>query len=467
MDSSDVELQKFNRTNLFKAIRQVINIDDKILRQDIKQYIWPRLDFMHGQRQEERFFLFEEDYVETEWKDMISVHYINTSYHVQNTVMRVHIFLDKKISNLSYCGFFTLRKIDEARIMLSFIYPDWEKVKYEGASLYVMTYAKKVHIQGRELLIHTYPLFVQDNITVACAQADIISMTKYLHNKFDSNMLRIKNLESAYSTKKTKMFPATGLNPPQMLEVFASCNIPVNYLAINEQGNAESEEYANLYRCYVDYSIESAIPVLIGGIIKDDKGRSSRHVVQVIGHTKQEREKYVVYDDSGCLIRAATKSDGFVSVMDWKLLYEHLSNGDSFLIYPIHEKVYLTYDNMRELLKLRYKSASQLCKLEQNQKFFIDRTRYLLADNRMIKTFLREKLSDTTLLAYEKKQIERILQMNMAHYVWYCEVPLEDRSGFLLSIADPTYGKDTTKDIFYCEVLFTANRLSLLSYNGY
>ena len=242
MEKENSGLQKFNRTNLFKAIKTVMNIDATILRQELKQFIWPRLDFLHGKRQERRFFLFEEDYVETEWKDMISVHYINTSYHVQNTVMRVHIFLNNEISDGSYGGFFTLRKINEARIMLSFIYPNWTNVVYNNVSLYVMTYAKQVHIQGKELRMRTYPLFVQDNITVACAQADIISMTKYLHNKFDSNMLRIKTLESAYSIKKTKMFPTTGLNPIQMLQVFSSCDISVNYLTI--KGNDTQERIA-------------------------------------------------------------------------------------------------------------------------------------------------------------------------------------------------------------------------------
>lgn len=291
MENENNGLQKFNRTNLFKAIKTVMNIDATILRQELKQFIWPRLDFLHGKRQERRFFLFEEDYVETEWKDMISVHYINTSYHVQNTVMRIHIFLNNEISNGSYGGFFTLRKINEARIMLSFIYPNWKNVVYNNVSLYVMTYAKKVHIQGKELQMYTYPLFVQDNITVACAQADIISMTKYLHNKFDSNMLRIKTLESAYSIKKTKMFPTTGLNPIQMLQVFSSCDISVNYLTI--KGN-DTEERIALYRNYVDYSVESAIPVLIGGQIRNKEGYYSKHVVQIIGHTKQYRDKYVV-----------------------------------------------------------------------------------------------------------------------------------------------------------------------------
>lgn len=459
MENENNGLQKFNRTNLFKAIKTVMNIDATILRQELKQFIWPRLDFLHGKRQERRFFLFEEDYVETEWKDMISVHYINTSYHVQNTVMRIHIFLNNEISNGSYGGFFTLRKINEARIMLSFIYPNWKNVVYNNVSLYVMTYAKKVHIQGKELQMYTYPLFVQDNITVACAQADIISMTKYLHNKFDSNMLRIKTLESAYSIKKTKMFPTTGLNPIQMLQVFSSCDISVNYLTI--KGN-DTEERIALYRNYVDYSVESAIPVLIGGQIRNKEGYYSKHVVQIIGHTKQYRDKYVVYDDSGFLIRSATASDGFVKVMDWDELYASISNGDSFLISPIHEKVYLTYDNIRMLLKLRYESMERLQTFEKDKKSFFERTRYLLADNRSVKKFLKKQLDKPSLLEPEIQQIQNILSVNMAHYVWYCEVPLQD--GFLLFIADPTYGKDTTKNIFYCEALFCDEQLSLLSF---
>lgn len=459
MENENNGLQKFNRTNLFKAIKTVMNIDATILRQELKQFIWPRLDFLHGKRQERRFFLFEEDYVETEWKDMISVHYINTSYHVQNTVMRIHIFLNNEISNGSYGGFFTLRKINEARIMLSFIYPNWKNVVYNNVSLYVMTYAKKVHIQGKELQMYTYPLFVQDNITVACAQADIISMTKYLHNKFDSNMLRIKTLESAYSIKKTKMFPTTGLNPIQMLQVFSSCDISVNYLTI--KGN-DTEERIALYRNYVDYSVESAIPVLIGGQIRNKEGYYSKHVVQIIGHTKQYRDKYVVYDDSGFLIRSATASDGFVKVMDWDELYASISNGDSFLISPIHEKVYLTYDNIRMLLKLRYESMERLQTFEKDKKSFFERTRYLLADNRSVKKFLKKQLDKPSLLEPEIQQIQNILSVNMAHYVWYCEVPLQD--GFLLFIADPTYGKDTTQNIFYCEALFCDEQLSLLSF---
>lgn len=462
MKNQNGRLQKFNRTNLFNTIRSMVDIDNSILRNDLKQYIWPRLDFLHGRRRDERYFLFEEDYVETEWKDMISVHYINTSYHFKNTVMRVHVFLNNEISNSSYGGFFTLRRINEVQIMLSFIYPNWSNVVYDNNLLYVMSYTKKVHIQGKELIMQTYPLFVQDNITVACAQADIISMTKYLHNKFDFNLLRIKTLESAYSVKKTKMFPTNGLNPIQMLQVFSFCNIPINYLTIMR--NVETNN-AGLYKEYVDYSIESAIPVLIGGQIKNKKGYYSKHVVQIIGHTKKSRDQYVVYDDSGFLFRNVTESDGFVKVMDWNMLYDIISHEDSFLLSPIHEKVYLTYDNIKELLRLRYQSIESLTKLESNKYSFLSKTRFLLADNRTVKNFLRKQLNNSSLLEKEIQQINKILKQNMAHYVWYCEVPLQ--SGYLLFIADPTYGKNTTHNIFYCEALYCDEQLSLLSFKTY
>lgn len=45
MKDQNGRLQKFNRTNLFNTIRAMVDIDNSILRNDLKQYIWPRLDF--------------------------------------------------------------------------------------------------------------------------------------------------------------------------------------------------------------------------------------------------------------------------------------------------------------------------------------------------------------------------------------------------------------------------------------
>lgn len=460
MNTYDYGLQAFRTENLVKELNKILQIDGNILSEEINEYIWPRLDFLKGKSGSSRYFLIEESYVETEWKDMISVHYINTSYLFSNTVMRVHIFMRKEVSNEAYMGFFTLRKIDEVRIMLSFIYPNWERIAYQRKHLYVMTYLKKVHIQGIELIMHTYPLFVQDNLTIACAQADIISMTKYLHYKFDTNALRINDFIAALSKKKTKLFPTNGMTLSEIMEVFNDCHIQIQYLMID----GERQRYMEMYRAYVDYSIESGIPVLVGGAIEDKEGRLNKHVIQIIGHTKQDRKKYVIYDDSGYFIEAVYNTKGFVKVTNWEKLYKAFEKETSFLIYPIHEKVYLLYDDIKEMFTARYNTFTELNMLMKNKLAFFNSTRYLLVDNRAIKKFLREKLFDKDTLEIEKIQIKELLKRNMSHYIWYCEVPLST-GGYLIFLADTVFSKMSTKDIFFVDALYSNTQLSLLSYS--
>ena len=105
-----------------------------------------------------------------------------------------------------------------------------------------------------------------------------------------------------------------------------------------------------------------------------------------------------------------------------------------------------------------------LLALEKRKESFLDKTRYLLADNRSVKSFLKEQLDKKPLLEAEVQKIKHILSVNMTHYVWYCEVPLQN--GFLVFIADPTYRRDTTQNVFYCEALFCDEHLSLLSFES-
>ena len=273
MSNTSENFIKLNRTNLVNAIYRVFPIEKTRLRKGVKENIWPRLDFMHGRRNSgDRYFIFEEDYIETEWKDMISIHYINTSYHVQNTVMRIHIFSNNEISETSYIGFFTLRKIDEPRFMLSYIYPNWTNIYCNSKRFHVMKYRKAIHIAGHELTLYTYPLFVQDNITVACAQASMVSMTQYLHNKFDYSKVRIKELGNAFITGKTKLFPSAGLLPTQMIEIFNYYDISVGFKVFKceEENHNEYDMEYEKYRQYIDYSVESGMPVILGITIEDN-----------------------------------------------------------------------------------------------------------------------------------------------------------------------------------------------------
>lgn len=464
MTKTNDKLPKFNRTNLVEAIYRVIPVEKMNLRNEVRDFIWPRLDFLHGKsNRADRYFVFEESYVETEWKDMISIHYINTSYKVQNTVMRIHVFLKPEISDDSYAGFFTLRKIDEARIMLSFIYPNWSKLYYNSQPLCVMTYKKKIHIMGKEIEFYTYPLFVQDNITVACAQVSMISMAQYLHHKFDYRKIRILELNMAFSMGKTKLFPTSGLGPTQMIEIFNFYNIPVAYQAFVAPSEYNIDEKYEKYRNYIDYTVESGMPVMLGICVEEKSGTLQRHVVQIIGHTQQDRESYIVYDDSGYFLRTFDIS-GFVCSVKWTTLKKYIKSEKSFIIYPIHEKIYILYDDFKAIFHHMYSRVSLLAQMEEDKQSFTSRARFLLADNRDVKHFLMTSVMENEAIAdIGKDEVEKILLESMPHYVWYCEIPLD--SGYFIYIANPTYWKLTTKNIFYNQTpIYSDRQFGLLNY---
>lgn len=418
MESTKEALRKFDISTLVDAVAEIILLDKSQLTVEVERYIWPRLDFMHGESSTgKRYFILEESYVETEWKDMISVHYINTSYEVKNTVIRVHVFLGKEMLQQAYGGFFTLRKIDEPGIMLSYIYPNWSVLYSNGSLLNVMTYKKKVHILGNEFTYSTYPLFVQDNNTIACAEASMISMSQYLHHKFDYNKIRILDLGKAYSSGKTKLYPASGL------------------------------------------------PVILGLSVPEKGKKDKLHIVQVIGHTKQDRMHYVIYDDSGFFLKNGLNYNGFVLGVGWEELKKFIKTKNSFLIYPIHEKVYIPY----ETFKSRFRDTFNSLKRMERENINLENVRYLLADNREVKKFLREDVEKGSLTeAIVLEEEKRLLETDMPHYLWVCEIPVKnvsEETEYLFFFANPTYSRVTMKNIFINKIpVLHKEQFGLLSY---
>ena len=125
--------------------------------------------------------------------------------------------------------------INEIQIMLSYIYPNWKYITYDNNAINVMTYRKKVHINGYEIVFHTYPLFVQDNAAIACAEACLVSMSKYMHSRYDYSQIYVRNINASHHTHKNKVYPSQGLRPTQMLEVLYSHNIQCEYEVYYEQ----------------------------------------------------------------------------------------------------------------------------------------------------------------------------------------------------------------------------------------
>lgn len=450
--------QSFNTENLSNAICEVTGGLYEQTKQDVERYVKPRLDFMYEENSG-IYFIFEDKYVETEWKDMISVHYINTSYEVKASVMRVHLFQDKSIHLDSYLGCFTLRTIDDVRFMLSYIYPNWKRMMFRDKSdAYVMTYKKKVHIRGKEIEFFTYPLFVQDNAVIKCAQADMIAMSCYLHAKYDYSKIRILNLNESSISRSAKVFPSKGLTPPQMLEVF-------RYFDISAECRICYKEADELKK-YIDSCVESAIPVLLGLSIEDkEKKTVNKHVVQIIGHSLQQdkEKKYIVYDDSGYYFRNVL-SDGFVKAVSWEELCKKISPSKSFVMYPIHEKIYMLYDDIEEVFDDMFQKLELQAMMEELNDKIVGR-RILIVDNRRLKEFLEMEIVLDNAFADDDEQqesIEEVKRMSLPHYLWYCEYQTAKRN--LLFFANPTYNNKTTKDVIINKKpIISKNVLGLLS----
>ena len=453
---------KLNSINIFNIISDVIEgFDKEKACVEINKYIIARLRLFKGlNTRHALFFVAEKEYIETEWKDMVSMHYINTSYSFKNMVMRFHLFADKKVCQDSYLGFFTLRSIDEIRIMLSMIYPNWINIGLKQET-YVMTYRKKIHLNGITLEIDTYPLFVQDLVVTKCAHATILSVTKYLREKHGLKKVKLSDIINSYTYSRVKTFPASGLSCQQMLEVFDRNSIPITCEELTldfsnepvEEDEIALDKLKEKLKPSIDSWIESAIPVILGISFKENERDKElvHHVVQIIGHTIEDKRKYVLYDDSGVLGEILFGHRDFAIIVSWKQLKQVLKYGD-YVIFPQHEKVYIGYERMLEYL-CDYQEELK-GNAEYKQRFGMlgeipfEDARCLLVDNVDVKSFLyAEKNKNILLKNYVNNAIDTIIKKNLPHYLWYCEVKLADDM-FLVFLANPTYNMQTTKNIF-------------------
>lgn len=453
--------KEFNATNLNDDIKEVVDLNDEEvpLEVQLKKYLLPRLNIFCND--ETIYYIFENEYIETEWKDMISVHYINTSYQTRRTVMRVHLFRKPELEEKVYLGFITLRSINDVELMLSYIYPNWKNMlKNLKENCYFITYKKRVHICGRELNIYTYPLYVQDSAVTSCSHASMISMSKYLEGKYNYNNIRIFDINNSYTYGRKKIYPTLGLDPLQMLEILDTNGISVDY-------KLYSDKMQRAVRAHIDFCIESAMPVLLGIHIVGKEG-VAEHVVQIIGHTiRSDGERdYIIYDDSGYFIAQKNHDDNpvapFIDIVTWDEIKDLLKEGEEhecgFIMYPMHEKIYILYD---ELIKRHF---DPLMKRINKVKGNVMNVRVLIVDNNLVKKYLNDLLlkdqsydgstEDEKYEADMELEIERLLKQNLPHYVWVFEVSLENGKKNLI-LADPTLNSATRKSILLSSETFT------------
>lgn len=441
-----MKMRIFNLNNFADEIKKALGTEQskEDVKSDVQNYIFPRIEMFKDRA---GYFMIEQEYVESEWKDMISVHYINTSYHVKNSVMRVHLFLGNKIEQHSYLGFFTLRNIDEIRYMLSYIYPNWKNLNLE-CNTYIMTYQKVVHILGREIYYSTYPLLVQDNMVISCAQAAILSFANYLHNRYDFSKLKLAEINTDYFYARKRAFPSKGLDALQMLEILSNNHIGVDYNAVWSKG--QSNNYKQI-QGYIECSLESALPVLLG-VVFEDSETVIRHVVQIVGHVGEGKgKKYIILDDSGKLILKLTKKHGFCAIVSWEDITGVMRGESNFIIYPMFERVYILYDDVKKIYD-DLEKHDQFKKIFQEINIQKEDSRIFLADNFIIKKYLAEGSGIGIGIGIEA---------NLPHYMWCIELKVEERL-YLYFILDPTLHADTTQSVV--RYVFLSNeRIAMLT----
>lgn len=425
---------------------------DELFKTNLQEKIINRIEFLYDKS---NCFVIEDNYIEREWKAMISKHYINSAYSttLKQSAIRIHFLRDNNFKPENYLGFITLRPLEELDISLSFVYLNWNHSMFEGQETRVMTYKKEIHCMGENVIIETYPFFAQDTIVTCCADANIIMLKKYFSNKYKLYLNWQNDVFSSKVIKKHNL-PKTidSLAFPNML---SESEIPFRVKPFNKSklDKVDSKKIEDEILAY----IESGLPVVLTG---------DRHVIQLIGHTRlddSQEIKFIVYDDSGYLEKIVCEENKrhiiyLVSVSDLVKYFNSEKRKGFNLFFLEHERVYIGYEKYAYFLKEyliqqsnrdtdkksvisqifdEYEDPENKCngqnvkikEYKQNVKI-----RTLLADNSEVKKFFNDNKTNQEL---QNAVIAEFVKKALPHYLWYTEITTEENSTFCLC-ADPT-----------------------------
>ncbi len=439
MISSELHLTKFNIENLAGCIKRFLSVDysNKSIMKLVNENVIPRIEVFLGQA---KYFYFEDNYIESAWKEMVSLHYVNTSYKIKQYVARIHLFTADTIESDKYLGYFNIRPIDEFRILLSYIVPNWKVLllPQNKKHAYVMAYEDEVHIHGITLNISTFRFFAQDSVVASCVHANILMISRYLNKVFGYKGIRLRDIDSGYSFLKTKCFPTKGLLSQQIIEIFNNNHIPVKLYYYSDE--EDKSDFDGIIRTYV----ESGIPVIL--CIEE-------HAILLVGHLLDDNGnyEYLIFDDSAAIVEEIHKeSQSFISDISWEQIRDKLTQWD-FIVVPEHERVYMNYGHINELI-INYMENWDFLR-----DFEIDgeapqsySTRIILVDNSYLKGFLLNNAYRINNKAY-MKEYNDFLNNNSPHYIWYYEIVAKWKNDEMIAaiLADPTYNIKTLNNIFF------------------
>ena len=381
-----------------------------------------------------KYMVFEENYIDPTWKEMISQHYVNTSYRFSSKGLRIHFFKEAQVESNNYLGYITLRIINEPCIILSSVMPNWDVLDFKtyiqkhvpsGSTycehdLHIMKAKKEVHMFGEELVIRTFPFLTQDSVVIWCAQAAILMSSLYLNKKYRYKKLSIRDTIHKYNIKQ---YPNRGLRNYEIEEIFIKNDIPCLVVVSN---NAKLDEIERLVIAYLN----SNMPCLI-----TTKG----HIMTVIGYIEKDgNRELIIYDDSShftsTYYEGSSCLGNFVANIRLDRLMELLRDEeDETLTVFIHEneKTYINFSKYYDHLSLFFTIDDNRCK-------------HFLIESYKLKKYLKKKLEDNLLANDSKSQVQGFISEDngkLPIFVWCTEVYHDEKVREMI-VADSTKHPD-------------------------
>lgn len=392
----------------------------KYARNLINEKIWMLL-------KQSKYYILEEEYVELEWKEMISFHYVNTTYNFENTVCRIHLFTDNKNIESDYLGFFTLRKIDEPTILFSKMYPNWKNLSVDNTRInnaHITAVEKVVHIFDNEIKIMTTPYFVQDGVVTCCAHSTILMLTNFLNLQYGYNKVTITNIINSFTFSRERNFPVKGLNIPQMSEVLFNNGISSYVNSITNKNNEESRYCVST----IISQIDSNIPVIMG---------FGSHSVLIIGYfTKNDGSiEFVFYDDSGTLISKINQEN---LDENGQIYSNFIYSFNESMLKPTNNSPYIFFFIQPERVYSRNYDVETKCNhLFRRVSSEIISPKIFIADISTCKQYLKEHCIDEC----RNQELSKFYSLSKPHYIWCYE--FEFRGAKMIYFVDSTYNKLT------------------------
>lgn len=440
--------------------RQPTPVEIRIFKENIERKIWPMLN-------QTKYFVVEENYTETEWKDMISEHYIHTRYSVENTVVRIHLFNDNEDIENSYMGYFTLRKINNNDMVLSFIYPNWKVLRLEACNFgdcCIVTVKKMVHIFAEEFEILTTPYFVQDGAVTCCAHATIIMMSCFLHLRFGYKKIRIPEIAQGY-LRREKQYPTKGLIPEQIMEVLTNNRVYIRPIVVKKGKltEAKKEDIKGTIKAH----LRSGLPALM---------LIDKHAVLIVGFREGKNADGVVFfDDSGVLIHNINQAvysenekeyDNFVYNCEWNYIFDFVEKNPgeivTFLV-PFHEKIFVNYDDV--FCRCLFLEQNMGIENESEETYVIENKRFFIADNVACKKFINEHVLDRENV---KEAVDQFICSEQPHYLWCFEFEFEGE--YYILFINSTYNMHDKENNIYinknCEPFHVERRFHTIQAIG-